>query len=87
MSVDAFKFENADSIAEKMRRLRSEARAQARDHAQIFARALANLEALAADIAEGGEAYPVGVRETARVLTGELNDARLQVVSILERAA
>jgi hypothetical protein len=87
MSVDAFKFENADSIADKMRRLRAEARAHARDHAQIFARALANLEALAADIAEGGEAYPVGVRETARVLTSELNDARLQVVSLLERAA
>jgi hypothetical protein len=87
MSVATLKFETAETIADKMRRLRTEARVHARDHAEMFARALAELEALAADIAEGGEAYPVGVRETARVLAPELNDARLQVVSIMERAA
>jgi CRP-like cAMP-binding protein len=87
MSVTALKLKPADAetLAERMRRLRDEAQANARDHTQAFLQALAQLEAVAADIAEGGEAYSVGVRETARQLAPELEGARLNVTALLGR--
>jgi hypothetical protein len=84
MSALAFKFEDAESLADKMRRLRDEAAGYARDHSYAFATAMAELESLAEDIADGGEAYPVGIRETARQLASELLGARRNVSSILE---
>jgi len=85
MSVTALKLPKAESPAEKIRRLREAAAAEARNHAKIFEQALQDLELLAADIAEGGEEYPVGVREAARRLCPELNGARLNIASLLGR--
>ncbi|HEX3916061.1 MAG TPA: hypothetical protein VHW60_01900 [Caulobacteraceae bacterium] len=84
MSVVAFKFDDAQPLAEKMRKLRDEAAGYARDHSYAFATALAELESFAEDIATGGESYPVGIRETARQLATELLGARRNVSSILE---
>jgi hypothetical protein len=58
-----------------------------REHTAAFVNALEHLEALAAAIADGGEAYSVGVRETARALAPDLEGARLNVASIMGRAA
>jgi len=55
-------------VAERIRLLQQEARALARDHIQALENALAQVERLSAEIADGGEAYPVGVREVARRL-------------------
>jgi hypothetical protein len=85
MSVTPLKF--TDSISDRMRRLRAEAQSHARSHAHDFVRALAELEMLAADIAAGGEAYPVGIRESARQLSPELEGVRLNVTSLLGRDA
>jgi hypothetical protein len=76
-----------ESIADKIRRLQEEAQANAREHSLSFVRAISDLEDLVSDIADGGEAYPVGVRETCRKLGPELMAARLNVVSILGRDA
>ncbi|HUO12530.1 MAG TPA: hypothetical protein VMU37_07215 [Caulobacteraceae bacterium] len=85
MSVTALKLPNVESPAEKIRRLREEASQEARNHAKMFERAIQDLELLAADIAEGGEEYPVGVREAARRLCPELTGARLNIGSLLGR--
>ncbi|HXQ15820.1 MAG TPA: hypothetical protein VN814_14480, partial [Caulobacteraceae bacterium] len=67
MSVTAFKLSGSvETIPDKMKRLRDEAQGYARVHAQDFVRALEALEALAEDIAAGGEAYPVGIRQAAK---------------------
>jgi hypothetical protein len=75
----------AEAIAERMRRLRTEAQAHAREHSAIFETAVVELEAIAQDIAGGGEAYLGGVRETARRLAAELTNARMQLESLLGR--
>jgi hypothetical protein len=85
MSAAALKF--TDSLSDRVRRLRAEAQSNARSHVNDFVRALAELEALAADIAVGGEAYPVGIRESARQLSPELEGVRLNVTSLLGRDA
>jgi len=77
---------SAESIAETMRRLRAEAQAHARAHSEILETAVVELEAIAQDVAVGGEAYLGGVRETARRLVVELGNARLQLESLLGRA-
>lgn len=75
----------AELLAETMRRLRAEAQAHAREHSEIFETAVIELEAIAQDIAGGGEAYLGGVRETARRLVVELGNARLQLELLLGR--
>ncbi|MGH6956438.1 MAG: hypothetical protein ACREEW_07205 [Caulobacteraceae bacterium] len=90
MSVTALKLKQAplateESLADKVRRLRDEAQGLARDHAQDFVHAIADLESFAGDIADGGEAYPVGIRQMAKKLLGELQGARLNVTSVLGR--
>jgi len=86
MSATVHKLEPAtESFSDKIRRLQEEAQGHALNHARAFEHAIAELEVLAAEIADGGDAYPVGVRETARRLGQELGGARLNVRSILDR--
>ena len=90
MSVTALKLNpvelnSAEPIAERIKRLRAEAQDSARTHAQAFVRALAELESLAEDIAQGGEAYPVGIRQAATRIGPDLAGARLNVTSLLGR--
>jgi hypothetical protein len=90
MSVTALKLPThepvaAESVADKIRRLRAEAQGFARSHCEDLVNHLVALEALVDDIAAGGEAYPVGIREAARKLAPDLMQARLNVGSILAR--
>jgi hypothetical protein len=73
------------SIAARMERLRAEAAALAQTHTADFERAITATIALASDIATGGEAYPVGVRETARRLGAELAAAALNLETLRQR--
>lgn len=57
-----------ESLAERIQRLQSEARSLARSHISGLVSALADVEALAAEISEGGDAYPPGVRDLTRRL-------------------
>ena len=57
------------SLGSRLAALLGEARAAARQHVGELDEALARVVALAGDVAEGGAAYPVGVRSLCRHLT------------------
>lgn len=72
----------AETISERVLRLQSEAQGLAREHVGALQAALVATERLAAEIAAGGEAYPVGVREIARRLTEDCAQ-RAQTIAVL----
>lgn len=76
----------ADSISLRVKRLQAEARGLAREHVTALRAALATVEALSADIAAGGEAYPAGVRDIARRLAEEVG-AKAQTLELLSGRA
>lgn len=69
VSDDAAKTERP---ALRIRRLQEEARTVARQQVQSFEEALQEVSAMAEEIALGGDAYPVGVRQIAEQLATEL---------------
>ena len=75
-------FPKAETVARRVQRLQAEARQLAKDHVKSFTDAMAELERLAAEIADGGEAYAPGVRDIARRLAEEL-DNRAQTVEAI----
>lgn len=75
-------FPIAETVAQRVRRLQAEARQLAKDHVRSFTDAMTDLEQLAAEIADGGEAYPPGVRDIARRLAEEL-DSRVQTLEAI----
>ncbi len=54
------------TVAERVRALQAQARSLARDHTAAFAEKLAELQAMAVEINQGGDAFPGGVRGVAR---------------------
>jgi hypothetical protein len=71
-----------DTISQRVRRLQAEAKGLAREHVLALRAALQTVEALSADIAHGGEAYPVGVRDIARRLADDIG-AKAQTLELL----
>lgn len=55
-----------ETVAQRVRRLQTEARELAYDHIAALTAAMVEATHLAHDIAEGGDAYPAGVRDLAR---------------------
>ena len=53
-------------LSERIRRLQAEAKNLAREHIRALEAAIIEVERLSSEISDGGEAYPVGVRELAR---------------------
>ena len=74
-----------DSPADRIRRLQSEARVLAREHIEMLASALAEVSRLSGEIAEGGDFYPVGVRELSRRLTEDAGKQALTLTAITDR--
>lgn len=74
-----------DSPADRIRRLQSEARSLAREHIEMLAAALTDVSRLSAEIADGGEFYPVGIRELARRLTEDAGKQALSLTVIVDR--
>ena len=62
----------AQTASERVRRLQAEARALALEQVEALDAALATAAALARDIADGGDAYPVGARDMAARLADDL---------------
>jgi hypothetical protein len=56
----------AETVAQRVRRLQAEARQLAKDHVGSLIAAMSEVETMAAEIADGGDAYPAGVRDLAR---------------------
>ena len=61
-----------ESTSERVKRLQLEARALAVEQVEALEAVLMQASKLARDIAEGGDAYPVGARELASRLAADL---------------
>ena len=61
-----------ETTAARVKRLQAEARALALEQVEALEQALLKAAAMANEIAEGGDAYPVGARELASRLAADL---------------
>ena len=75
-----------ETTAERVRRLQLEARALAREQVEALEKALAEAARMAREIAEGGDAYPVGAREIASRLAEDLPKKAETIKMIVSRA-
>ena len=71
-----------ETVAERVRRLQAEAKQLAKDHVHALSAAIMNAEAIAAEIADGGDAYPPGIRDLARRFVEDA-DARVQTLEAI----
>jgi hypothetical protein len=71
-----------ETVAERVRRLQAEAKQLAKDHVRALSAAMINVEQMAAEIAEGGEAYPPGVRDLARRMVDDC-ESRVQTLEAI----
>ena len=71
-----------ETVAERVRKLQAEARQLAKDHIHALTSAMLEAERLAAEIAEGGDAYPAGVRDLARRFAEDA-EARVQTLEAI----
>jgi hypothetical protein len=76
----------AATLAERMERLRTDASAVALEHIDAFLGVLSEASSLADQVASGGEAYHIGVREIARRTHKELAPVVLSLMAIRERS-
>lgn len=72
----------AESVAQRVKRLQAEAKQLAKDHIKALTAQIVAVEEMAAEIAEGGEAYPPGVRDLARRLVEDM-DSRVQTLEAI----
>ncbi len=82
--ADAAPPTQTESISDRVKRLQAEARGLAREHIAALKTALGEVERLAAEVAQGGELYPAGVRELARRLTEEC-EAKARTIEMLSQ--
>jgi hypothetical protein len=71
-----------ETVAQRVKRLQAEAKQLAKDHIKALAAQIIAVEEMAAEIAEGGEAYPPGVRDLARRLVEDM-DSRVQTLEAI----
>ena len=71
-----------ETVAQRVRRLQTEARELAKDHIRALSEAILSAEQLAAEIAEGGDAYPPGIRDLARRFAEDAG-ARVQTLEAI----
>jgi hypothetical protein len=70
---------------QRVQRLQVEAHMLAREQIEILDRDLNALALRAAEIADGGDAYPVGVRELCSRLADDLAQQAQTITAIMER--
>lgn len=75
------------TTADRVKRLQAEARALAVEQLEAFERSLHATAALAKEIAEGGDAYPVGARELAGRISTDLVSKAETIAAITQRTA
>ncbi len=77
----------AETVGGQIRRLKAQAQLLAREEMTGLAGDMAVLGARAAEMADGGDAYPPGVRELAGRIGEELNSHAKMLLAIMDRAA
>jgi hypothetical protein len=75
----------AEPVPERIRRLLWEAKVLAADHTTAFGSEMLEFAAQAREIADGGEAYPPGVRELATRIAVDLEITAKSLVAILRQ--
>ena len=73
------------SLADRIQRHQAEARRLAKEHVESLGSTLLEIGRIAVQIAEGGEAYPAGVRDIARRLSEESSARALLLEAIMAR--
>lgn len=76
-----------ETTAQRLQRLQQEARQLAREEVEALERDLIALGARAQQIADGGEAYAIGLREMASRLSSDLPQKAQSLRAILERSS
>ncbi|HEY2178401.1 MAG TPA: hypothetical protein VGH15_07450, partial [Caulobacteraceae bacterium] len=76
---------HVETGVERVRRMQQEMRTLAMEQVELLARDMAALAERSTEIAEGGEAYPVGARELCSRMADELNVQAQSLVAIIER--
>ncbi len=71
-------------LADKIRRLQAEAKGLAREHVLALEEKLIDIQRMAVEIADGGDAYAVGVRELARRLAEDC-EHRVQTLEAITK--
>ena len=71
---------------QRVKRLQHEAHVLAQEQVEILARDLIAMSVRAAEIAEGGDAYPIGVRELCSRLADDLTQQAQTMTVIMDRA-
>lgn len=74
-----------ESTANRVKRLQREARLLAREQAEALERKLMETAALAKEVAEGGDAFPAGVREIAARIHTDLDGKEMTLRALVER--
>ncbi|MDP3852880.1 hypothetical protein [Phenylobacterium sp.] len=74
-----------NDLSERIRRLQAEAKHLAREHIRSLEAALIEVERVSAEIADGGEAYPAGVRDIARRLAEDCEHKVQAIEAIASR--
>ena len=82
VSDNDLKTQKPETVAERVRRLQVEAKQLAKDHIYSLTTAIMDAEVIAAEIAEGGDAYPAGIRDLARRFVDDAS-ARVQTLEAL----
>ncbi|MBU1385520.1 MAG: hypothetical protein KKG14_07435 [Alphaproteobacteria bacterium] len=75
-----------ETTSERVRRLQLEARALAVEQVEALERVLMEASRMAKDIADGGDAYPVGARELANRLSADLPARAETLKAIVSRS-
>lgn len=75
-----------ETTTERVRRLQMEARALAVEQVEALEKVLMQASVMAKEIADGGDAYPVGARELAGRLAADLPSKAETLKAIVSRA-
>ncbi|MDR3511708.1 MAG: hypothetical protein P4L73_08745 [Caulobacteraceae bacterium] len=78
---------SVETVAQRIRRLQQEARMLAREQVEALAHDFNVLAERAAEIADGGEAYPAGVRDLASRMATDVPQKVQALLSIMNRAS
>ncbi len=74
-----------ETRAERIRRMQSNAKALAREQIAAMTEAMLEVAKMADEVATGGEAYPVGVREMCSRLRADLENQAKSVEALINR--
>jgi len=73
------------NLSDRVRRLQAEARLLANEHVDALKASMLQTQQIADEIAQGGEAYPAGVRDIARRLAEDSAARMLTIQGIMAR--